>query len=479
MVVDAKTGRTLHAENEDALRHPASVTKVMTLYLLFEQLERGRIALDTPLHVSANAAAPGALEARPEAGRDDRGRGRDPGAGDEVGQRRRRRGRRESRRLRGGLRRADDAQGARARHEPARSTATPRACPIPSRSRRRATSRSSAARSRTASRSYYRYFQTRVFNYAGRILPQPQQAPRPGRGRRRHQDRLHPRLRLQPDDQRPRPDDRHIVAVVLGGRSGASRDQTMALARRRPTCRAPMPAPARADGRRGADRPAPGGRRRGDPRRAPSAQVDATATVACPGAGRSRSTSPPCARSSPTAPAARDDHADAPCAGARRRRSRSRPQRRPMRRSRRPVAPPPPPHPRAESGAGCRRRGEDRGPPARDRPAREAAEPAARPEIVAKAEPAAPRAARQAEPSTGSGRSPAPVGGWVIQLGAPGRREQGQGRSSRRRAAARAGSSPRLRPSRRRSSATARRSTGPASPVSTKPRIRRRGLHAC
>src|SRR5688572_2027854 len=56
MVVDAKTGRTLHAENEDALRHPASVTKVMTLYLLFEQLERGKLALDTPLQVSAHAA---------------------------------------------------------------------------------------------------------------------------------------------------------------------------------------------------------------------------------------------------------------------------------------------------------------------------------------------------------------------------------------------------------------------------------------
>src|SRR3712207_2208460 len=56
MVVDAKTGRTLHAQNEDALRHPASVTKVMTLYLLFEQLERGKISLSTPLRVSANAA---------------------------------------------------------------------------------------------------------------------------------------------------------------------------------------------------------------------------------------------------------------------------------------------------------------------------------------------------------------------------------------------------------------------------------------
>jgi D-alanyl-D-alanine carboxypeptidase len=57
MVVDVKSGRTLHAVNEDALRHPASVTKVMTLYLLFEQLERGRFQLDTPLRVSAHAAS--------------------------------------------------------------------------------------------------------------------------------------------------------------------------------------------------------------------------------------------------------------------------------------------------------------------------------------------------------------------------------------------------------------------------------------
>jgi D-alanyl-D-alanine carboxypeptidase len=67
MVVDAKTGRVLHAQNEDAPRHPASVTKVMTLYLLFEQLEKGRVALDTPLQVSANASrqAPSKLGLRP------------------------------------------------------------------------------------------------------------------------------------------------------------------------------------------------------------------------------------------------------------------------------------------------------------------------------------------------------------------------------------------------------------------------------
>ena len=57
IVVDANTGRILDADNADALRHPASVTKVMTLYLLFEQLESGRMRLNTPLRVSAYAAA--------------------------------------------------------------------------------------------------------------------------------------------------------------------------------------------------------------------------------------------------------------------------------------------------------------------------------------------------------------------------------------------------------------------------------------
>ena len=67
MVVDVKTGRTLHAVNEDSLRHPASITKVMTLYMLFEQLERGRYALDSELTVSAYAAAqaPSKLGLRP------------------------------------------------------------------------------------------------------------------------------------------------------------------------------------------------------------------------------------------------------------------------------------------------------------------------------------------------------------------------------------------------------------------------------
>lgn len=57
MMVDANTGRTLYARNENELRHPASLTKVMTLYLLFEQLDKGRMSLNTQIEVSAHAAS--------------------------------------------------------------------------------------------------------------------------------------------------------------------------------------------------------------------------------------------------------------------------------------------------------------------------------------------------------------------------------------------------------------------------------------
>src|SRR3954466_6994579 len=56
IVVDANSGAVMHASNPDALRHPASLTKIMTLYLLFERLESGKFKLDTPLKVSEHAA---------------------------------------------------------------------------------------------------------------------------------------------------------------------------------------------------------------------------------------------------------------------------------------------------------------------------------------------------------------------------------------------------------------------------------------
>jgi len=56
IVIDAKTGKTLYANDADELRYPASLTKMMTLYMVFEALERGAIKLDTRVKFSANAA---------------------------------------------------------------------------------------------------------------------------------------------------------------------------------------------------------------------------------------------------------------------------------------------------------------------------------------------------------------------------------------------------------------------------------------
>lgn len=57
LVIDANTGKTLYESDADSLRYPASLTKMMTLYLVFEALESGRIRLDTKVPVSKNAAA--------------------------------------------------------------------------------------------------------------------------------------------------------------------------------------------------------------------------------------------------------------------------------------------------------------------------------------------------------------------------------------------------------------------------------------
>jgi len=57
IVVDANSGAVMQASNADSPRHPASLTKIMTLYLLFERLEAGKIKLSTEMQVSSHAAA--------------------------------------------------------------------------------------------------------------------------------------------------------------------------------------------------------------------------------------------------------------------------------------------------------------------------------------------------------------------------------------------------------------------------------------
>jgi D-alanyl-D-alanine carboxypeptidase len=55
-VIDAETGRILSEMNADAITYPASLTKMMTLYLTFEALNAGRLRLDQYLPVSTEAA---------------------------------------------------------------------------------------------------------------------------------------------------------------------------------------------------------------------------------------------------------------------------------------------------------------------------------------------------------------------------------------------------------------------------------------
>jgi D-alanyl-D-alanine carboxypeptidase len=67
IIVDGNSGATLSANNPDASRHPASLTKIMTLYLLFERLDAGKLKLDSDMEVSEHASeqAPTKLGLRP------------------------------------------------------------------------------------------------------------------------------------------------------------------------------------------------------------------------------------------------------------------------------------------------------------------------------------------------------------------------------------------------------------------------------
>src|ERR1700730_3793327 len=67
IVVDGNSGNLLYSAKSDELRHPASLTKIMTLYLLFERMEAGEFKLNSQLSVSQHASvqAPSKLGLRP------------------------------------------------------------------------------------------------------------------------------------------------------------------------------------------------------------------------------------------------------------------------------------------------------------------------------------------------------------------------------------------------------------------------------
>ncbi|MGR3519975.1 MAG: D-alanyl-D-alanine carboxypeptidase family protein [Roseovarius sp.] len=56
-VIDARNGKVLYSENADTRLHPASLTKMMTLYIVFEAVENGEIGLDDLVTISRNAAS--------------------------------------------------------------------------------------------------------------------------------------------------------------------------------------------------------------------------------------------------------------------------------------------------------------------------------------------------------------------------------------------------------------------------------------
>lgn len=226
MVVDAKTGRTLHAQNEDAPRHPASVTKVMTLYLVFEQLERGHITLQTPLRVSENASrqAPSKLGLRPGSTID---------VEDAIGALVTKSANDVAVVVAENLGGSEEAFAERmtrkARALGMTRTVYRNASGLPN-PQQITTARDLTILARAIQERfprYYGYFQRRTFTYAGQ-------------SHRNHNKLLG---RVEGVDgiktgftqasgfnlmTSARDDERHIVAVVLGGRSGASRDHIMA-----------------------------------------------------------------------------------------------------------------------------------------------------------------------------------------------------------------------------------------------------------
>lgn len=226
MVVDAKTGKVLDAENADEIRHPASITKVMTLYLLFEQLERGKVSLNTPLRISANAArqAPSKL-------------GLPPGSTIEVEDAIKALVTKSANdiavtvaeNLAGSEEDFAELMTRKARELGMKNTVYRNASGLPNPGQI-TTARDLIVLGRAIQDrfpKYYSYFSTRVFNYAG--------------ASHRNHNRLLGRVEGVDGIKtgfigasgfnvltNVKTDDRHIVAVVLGGRSAASRDNIMA-----------------------------------------------------------------------------------------------------------------------------------------------------------------------------------------------------------------------------------------------------------
>ncbi|MFD0937018.1 D-alanyl-D-alanine carboxypeptidase family protein, partial [Methylobacterium trifolii] len=226
MVVDVKSGKTLHAVNEDALRHPASITKVMTLYMLFEQMEKGRFALDSELTISARAAAqaPSKLGLRPGSTIEVEDAIKaivTKSANDvacAIGEN-----------ISGSEERFAQAMTAKAHALGMSRTNYANASGLPDADQvttaRDLTILARAIQDRFP--RYYRYFQTRAFAFRGRTIGNHNHLL----GRVEGVDGIKTGYTRDSGFNlmtAAKSDDRQIVAIVLGGKSGASRDRIMA-----------------------------------------------------------------------------------------------------------------------------------------------------------------------------------------------------------------------------------------------------------
>ena len=201
LLFDVSNGKVLYAEDPDNQWHPASLTKLMTAYLAFEAVKSGKLALNSKITCSAAAQRRAAEQGRAADRRRAHGRSGAAGAHHQIRQRRRRHAGRGGRRQRGRLRRQDERDGPAARHVAHQVR----------QSQRPAGRRSGDDRARprqAVARHRHRLPRVRALLVdaadAARQEPRAlaQRAARHRRGRRRHEDRLHLRLRLQHRGQR-------------------------------------------------------------------------------------------------------------------------------------------------------------------------------------------------------------------------------------------------------------------------------------
>ncbi len=202
IVVDANSGRTLWSADPDGLRHPASITKVMTLYLLFEQLDKGAMTLQSRIPISEHAAAqePSKL-------------GLEPGETISVEDAIKAVVTRSANDIAVAIAEAighDESTFAemmtRKAHALGMANTTYRnASGLPN-DQQITTARDLTILARSLEDRfprYFRYFSTEEFEYAGQTIGNHNHLLGRVDGRRRHQDRLHPGLRLQPPDLGP------------------------------------------------------------------------------------------------------------------------------------------------------------------------------------------------------------------------------------------------------------------------------------